>query len=78
MTCPVCTVETTESHSDEQCIEALLESGLFLTAPWFTRTVPPMEKWTDRERQFAHDLALQAVQWKQAELNTRRTRKTKK
>lgn len=68
MNCPVCTTETDKPHNDDQCVTALIESGLLAQAPWFNRAVPPHEEWTEQERQFATALALQAVQWKKAEL----------
>lgn len=69
MTCPVCTCETETPHDEEQCAAALIESGLFAQAPWWKRTVPPPDKWTDREREFANELAQQAIRWKRAELD---------
>lgn len=70
MTCPICTVATDTPHDDEACIDALIESGTVADFPWFNRKIPPPEQWSPQERQMVHDLALQAVRWKKAELVT--------
>lgn len=73
MVCPICTTETDQPHTDDQCTTALIESGLFHQTPWFNQAVPAHGEWTDQEHQFAKKLALQAVEWKKTELRQRKT-----
>lgn len=68
--CPVCTCPTDgeKAHTDGDCAAALINTGLFATASFFRHPVPPSEAWTDQEREFANELALQCVTWKRAEM----------
>lgn len=68
MKCPVCTLETETEHSEDDCVEALINSDIFSQFSAFTKTVPPKEKWTEQETEFAKAIALQGIKWKAAEL----------